>query len=447
MSHCGSTTAATPAFAVGDQVGGAAEVLVDDLAEEHPGKRVRRIVSRLKPLSRPVTFWAIAATLSLYLAASAAPTPLYVVYQDEWGFSSTTLTLIFALYVFGLLAALVVAGRLSDHVGRRPVIAAALVLELVAMVLFAVAGGVGMLGGARVVQGVATGLAMTAMGAALVDLNPPERPELAGVVTGLAPISGLALGALAAGALVEYGPAPTHLVYLLILVCLLAGCAVAALMPETAARRPGAVASLRPRLAVPQHARAQMLALVPILIASWGLGGLFLSLGPSVAADVFSMPNHVIGGLVVTMLCGAGALTILRLLHWQPARALMLSAGFLAAGMAVALLGLAVESAPLAALGTLVAGVGFGASARGTFGTVAAIGLPGERAGLFAVFYVISYLAFSLPALAAGLASAEFGLRPTAIVYGSAVLVLSLLAAWAQRRLASHQARIAPVRL
>lgn len=398
-------------------------------------------------LPRQRTFWAIAAILALYLAASAAPTPLYVVYQDEWGFSSTTLTVIFALYVFGLLATLLVLGRLSDHVGRRPVIAAALVLEIVAMSLFALAGGVEVLSTARVVQGVATGLAMTAMGAALVDLNPPEQPELAGVVSGFAPIGGLAIGALVAGALVEYGPAPTHLVYLLILAGLLAACVVAALMPETAAPRAGALASLRPRLAVPPHARAQMLALVPILIASWGLGGLYLSLGPSVAADVFAMPNHVIGGLVVTTLCGVGALTILRLRHWEASRSLILSAGFLAAGMAVTLLGLVAESAAVAALGTVVAGVGFGASGRGSFGTVASIALPGERAGLFAVFYVISYLAFSLPALAAGLASNEFGLRPTAIAYGCAVLVLSLLAAWAQRRLVARQARIAPVRL
>src|SRR5215475_10367921 len=136
----------------------------------------------VRSLSRPVTFWAIAATVALYLAASAAPTPLYVVYQDEWGFSSTTLTLVFAVYVFGLLASLLVLGALSDHVGRRPIIAVSLVLEVVAMVLFIVAGDVVVLGAARTVQGVATGIALSSMGAALVDLNPPESPGLAGVV-------------------------------------------------------------------------------------------------------------------------------------------------------------------------------------------------------------------------------------------------------------------------
>jgi len=117
-----------------------------------------------------VTFWSIAAILFVYLATSAAPTPLYVVYQDEWGFSATTLTLVFAVYVFGLLATLLVVGRLSDHVGRRPMIAVSLALEVLAMAIFILAGGVAVLALARVVQGVATGIALTAMGATLAVL-------------------------------------------------------------------------------------------------------------------------------------------------------------------------------------------------------------------------------------------------------------------------------------
>jgi MFS family permease len=401
----------------------------------------------MRPLSRPVTFWAIAATIALYLAASAAPTPLYVVYQDEWDFSATTLTLIFAVYVFGLLVSLLVLGALSDHVGRRPMIAVSLVLEAMAMVLFIVAGDVVLLGAARTVQGVATGIALSTMGAALVDLNPPENPGLAGVISGLAPIGGLAIGALGCGALVEYGPAPEQLVYVIVLVGLGAAAVVAARMPETSPRVPGARASLRPQVAVPPRVRAEFLALIPILIATWSLGGLFLSLGPSVAAQVFDMPNHVIGGLVVTLLCGTGGLTIYALRDWSFARALGFAAVFLVAGMAVSLVGLAAELALIAAIGTVVAGIGFGATGRGSFGTIAAIAEPDERGALFAAFYVVSYLAFSLPALAAGLASTSAGLRPTAIVYGAAVLAFSLAAIWAQRRLASRQARIAPVRL
>lgn len=393
-----------------------------------------------------MTFWAIAATIVLYLAASSAPSPLYVVYQDEWGFSATTLTVVFAVYVFGLLGSLLVLGGLSDYVGRRPLIAASLALETVAMALFIVAGDVGVLMAARVVQGIATGMALTTMGAALVDLDPPESPGLAGVVSGLAPISGLAIGSLLTGALVEYGPEPTHTVYALVLIGLAAAAVVAARMPETALRRPGALASLRPRVGVPARVRLEAFSLVPILVAAWSLGGLYLSLGPSVAAEVFDMPNHVVGGLVVALLCGTGAVALYALRAATMARALSIAAAVLVVGMAVTLAGLVAELALVTALGTIVAGVGFGASGRGTFGTLALLAAPAERGEMFAAFYVVAYLAFSLPALAAGLASSAVGLRPTAIVYGAVVLALSLAAAWVQRRLLARQAAITPAR-
>ena len=78
-------------------------------------------------------------------------------------------------------------------------------------------------------------------------------------------------------------------------------------MPETSARRPGAIASLVPVLGIPARLRRDVLSLVPIIVASWALGGLYLSLGPSVAAGIFGLSNHLIGGFVVTLLCGAGA--------------------------------------------------------------------------------------------------------------------------------------------
>lgn len=393
------------------------------------------MVSGLATLSRTAAFWSIAAILALYLAVSSAPSPLYIVYQDEWGFSATTLTLVFAVYVLALLATLLVLGGLSDYVGRRPVIAVSIALEVVALAVFIGAGGIGALATARTVQGVATGLAVTTMGAALVDLDPPEAPGLAGVLSGLAPICGLAVGALLAGILVEYGPWPTQLVYILAVVGMLLAALVAARMPETVERRPGARASLLPRVGIPASVRAEVIALVPIVIASWALGGLYLSLGPSVAAELFELPNHAIGGLVVALLCGTGALTVHLARSWPLSRALDLAAALLAAGMAGTLAGLLVDLPSVAALGTIVAGVGFGAAALGTFGTVARIAPPDERGKLFSTVYVISYLAFSLPALAAGLATTTVGLRPTAIVYSLAVLALSLLAAWTQRRL------------
>jgi MFS family permease len=383
-------------------------------------------------LSFPIAFGATTAIFVLFAAAASAPTPLYIVYQKEWGFSTTTVTVIFAVYVFGLIGSLLVLGGLSDHVGRRPVLAAAIALEAAAFVLFFIAGDVSVLLVARVAQGIATGMAFSTLGATLIDLNPPHSPGRAGLINGVAPISGLAVGALGCGALVQYAPAPTHLVFALLLAGTVLAAVAVARMPETSARRPGAVASLIPVVGIPRRLRPDVYALVPIIVASWALGGLYLSLGPSVAAGLFGLTNHLIGGLVVTLLCAAGALTAFLLRAWPTSPVLGMAAILLAAGTGLTLLGVEANTVALAAAGTVVAGVGFGASALASFGTLARLAAPGERSELLAVALVIAYLAFSLPALAAGLASTSFGLHATTVVYSLGVAALGLVALVAQ---------------
>jgi len=312
----------------------------------------------------------------LFAAAASAPTPLYVVYQKAWGFSPTTLTVIFAVYVFGLIGSLLTVGALSDHIGRRPVLGAAIALEAFAFVAFLFAGNVVGLLVARVAQGIATGIAFSTLGATLVDLNPPHAPGRAGLVNGIAPISGLALGSLGCGALVQFAPAPTHLVFALLLVGTGLAAVAVVLLPETSAGRPGVLASLIPVVGIPSRLRPDVYALVPIIVASWALGGLFLSLGPSVAAGLFGLTNHLVGGLVVTLLCGTGAMSAFALRHWPTRRVLGISATTLSAGIALSLVGVESQAVVLAVGGTVVAGVGFGASALGSFGTLARI--PGS---------------------------------------------------------------------
>jgi hypothetical protein len=205
-------------------------------------------------------------------------------------------------------------------------------------------------------------------------------------------------------------------------------------MPETSARRPGAINSLKPALGIPARLRPDVYALIPIIIASWALGGLYLSLGPSVAVGVFGLSNHLIGGLVVTLLCGAGALTAFLLRTWPTTRVVGISAVTLSAGTALTLAGVEVHAVVLAGAGTVVAGVGFGASALGSFGTLARIAAPGERSELLASALVIAYVAFSVPAVAAGFAATSFGLHVTAVVYSLGVVGLGLIALAAQIR-------------
>jgi hypothetical protein len=206
-------------------------------------------------------------------------------------------------------------------------------------------------------------------------------------------------------------------------------------MPETSPRVPGALASLAPRLGVPRHLRPELYALLPIFLASWALGGLFLALGPSVAVGIFGRASHFEGGVVVALLCATGAVTSL-VLRAVAARTLaMPAAALLAVGMLIALVAVERGSIPLAIAGTLVAGVGFGAAALACFGTLARIALPEERGELFAAAYTVSYIAFSAPAVAAGFASTSYGLRRTTIVYGAGIALLALAAVAGQRLL------------
>ena len=205
-------------------------------------------------LSRPATFWLVSATLLAVMVAAGAPSPLYVVYQQRIGFSASTLTVIFAIYVLALLSALLTVGSLSDFIGRRPVLLGALALEVVSLAIFLPAHSVAMLLLARTVQGLATGAAVGALGAALVDTQ-PAGSQLGTVINSVAPALGLALGALGAGALVQYAPSPTSVVFVVLIALVAATALGIAFIPETTERQAGALSSLRPQVRVHKEVR------------------------------------------------------------------------------------------------------------------------------------------------------------------------------------------------
>ena len=212
-------------------------------------------------------FWTLATILMALLFASAVPSPLYVVYQDEWGFSSITLTSVFAVYAVALLAALLVVGSISDHIGRRPTLLAALAVQIVAMLAFAGATDVGWLFAARTLQGIATGTAMGAISAALIDLQPRSKPWLGPLIGAVGPLAGLALGALAAGLLVDYGPDPTRLVFWVLVAAFAISMLAVVAIPETVDPDGRWRSSLRPRVAVPAEIKGAFVAAVPSLAA------------------------------------------------------------------------------------------------------------------------------------------------------------------------------------
>jgi MFS family permease len=368
-------------------------------------------------------FWLVAGVFCLMFCAAGAPTPLYGVYRAQLRFSATTLTAVFAVYALVLLLTLLVFGSVSDYLGRRRVILAALLVTAGACVVFLAAHSVGLLFAARALQGVAVGTAIGALGAALIDLQ-PEGSGLAPLVTAAAPALGLGAGALGSSALAQYGPAPTWLVWWLVLGASVAAAAGILAMPEPGTRRAGVLASLRPQVSVPRQARGTFVTAVPCLIAVWALGGLYLSLGPSLAAQVTGSRDLVWGGLMVFLLTGVAAGATVAFRGLTPGPAMLAGCLVLLAGLAVIFAAIATATAAAFLVGTAVAGVGFGLALLGVNRTLVALAEPGQHAGLIAAIFIVNFLGLSIPALIAGVGTAHFGLHRTALAYCVALAAL-----------------------
>jgi hypothetical protein len=381
-------------------------------------------VPATRQLSAHASLWLLASVLGMFLVASSAPSPLYALYKQAWGFSALTLTVVFSAYAFALLGALLVCGAISDFRGRRDVILVALVLEIGSLVLFLQADSVTGLLCARALQGFATGLVTSALSAALIDIDHARGA----LVNSVAPMIGMGIGALGTSVLVQFAPAPTQLVFVLLIGVFVLQAAATWFLPDTVQRRPGVWRSLWPSIAIPTQARAMLWQVLPVNTAQWALGGFSLSLGPSLARIVAGNQSAVMGGAAIACLVLTSAAAILVVRTHPPRAVLVGGAAVLAGGMAVTLAGIALPSAPAYFIGTAIMGVGFGAGFNGSLRSLVSLARPEQRGGLMAGFFSFSYLAFAVPAILAGLAVGWFGLHATALGYLAALLALTLVA-------------------
>ena len=373
---------------------------------------------------RPAVF-VLASLIVALLASSAAPTPLYAIYQAQWHFTPITTTVVFGVYALAVLAALLTLGKLSDYVGRRPVLLTAIAVHAGALVIFATATGVPALLSARVVQGLSTGAALGAIGAAMLDMD----RELGTFANAVAPGIGTASGAIASALAVRFLPDPTHLIYLALIGVLALQAVAIAAMRETVSRAPGALASLRPEITIPRTLRTPVLTAVPVLIAVWALAGLYGALGPALVHALTGSDNVVLGSLSLFVLA-ASAVVATIVLRRAAARTVML-AGILTlvTGVAVTVTAVSLGSAAVFFAGSVIAGAGFGSGFQGSIRTVVPLAAAHERAGLVSLLYVVSYLGLGVPAVLAGFGVVHGGgLISTARYYGVAVIALAALA-------------------
>lgn len=400
--------------------------LLDLARDQLPERAARRGGGRRRPaLSGTPALLLLASLTVSMLAASGAPTPLYAIYQQRWGFTPITTTVIFGIYAITVLVALLIFGRLSDYTGRRPVLLAAIAVQAASLVVFATAGGVGDLIAARVIQGISAGAALGAIGAGMLDID-RERGALANALT---PGMGTGTGVLLSSLAVQFLPAPTRLIYLVLLGVLAVQAAGVVLLRETVTRSHGALRSLVPDVSLPRSVRGPMLAAAPVVFAVWALAGLNAALGPELVRALTGSASVLAGGADVTLMTVA-AITATYTLRNTGATAVMLAGiGALIAGSLIVLAALGTGSAALLFLGTAASGFGFGAGFQGGIRTVVPAAAPHERAGVLSLLFVLSYLGMGVPVVAAGYAVVHGqGLVGAARDYAIALIVLAAFA-------------------
>jgi MFS family permease len=376
-----------------------------------------------RPVSRSITAAYATVTAITFSAVSAAPTPIYRFYRETLGLTPFTITLIFATYSFTMIATFLTVARLSDYVGRKPMMLFGLGLNAVALLLFFIAQSAETLVLARAIQGVATGIALATLGALIVD----TAPHWAATLNSVTAFMGLALGALISGVFVAFEPWPTHLVYAVLLGVTLGEMVILAWIVETTSRKAGAWSGIRPKLAVPKAAAAAMARLFPLTLSAWALGGFYLSLMPSLVIEATGIRSPLVGAAVVAALMVSGGLSSLATRGLDAGKTVRASAALLAIGIVLTLFAIAAGSPVGMAFGTIVAGLGFGASYGASLRVLLPLASSHERAGLLSAYFVESYLAFALAAIAAGLAAPRFGLVTTALFYGSALALSALV--------------------
>jgi MFS family permease len=374
---------------------------------------------------------------SLYLAAGALM-PLLVLYKERWDLPASLLTLAFAVFAIGFLAAVLTLGSLSDHVGRRPVLIGALIVQLASNVMFLLAPDIEWVIAGRIVQGFASGAATTAFTAALVELAPSNRKRVGAVLGSVGLTGGLAAGSLLAGFAIQFTTAANTIVFATLTIMTALGIVVIALSPETVPPIPGALRAMVPRVAIPSSTRTEFVAAVPAIIAIWMLSGLSGGIVPSLVRSVFRLDSGLLNGLSGFVAPAMSVIVGLVFARIDPRHAMTLGIYASVAGAVGIIGGVVAGSLTLMIVGQAAAGVGFGASFTATLRLILPLAAVHQRAAVVAGIYVVSYTAFGVPVVIAGELIDAVGPVATVSWFSAVTGVFALIGLCAQLRLARN---------
>jgi len=368
---------------------------------------------------------AVAFALAIAMLGTTLPTPLYGLYREDFGFSELMITVIFATYAAGVIASLLLFGRLSDQVGRRRMLLPGLALAALSAVAFLLADGLALLIVGRVLSGLSAGIFTGTATATLMDLAAPGRRARATLVATIANMGCLGCGPLLAGLLSQWAGSPLRLIFWVDLALLVPAAIAIWAMPEpvVARSRP----RLRPQaLTVPSEMRATFVEAALAGFAGFAVLGLFTAVTPAFLGQELGVTSRAVVGLVVFSVFAASMVGQVTLQRVPEAVAMLAGCLALIAGMGSLALGLAVSSLALLVLGGVIAGFGHGAAFRAGLAAVSARS-PAERRGEVASsYFVVMYVGISLPVIGVGILAQATGLRTAGLIFAAAVAALSM---------------------
>ncbi|MER8039484.1 MFS transporter [Streptomyces hydrogenans] len=364
------------------------------------------------------------AVFVVCMAGTTLPTPLYPLYQEKFGFSELTVTVVYAVYAFGVIGVLLLAGNASDTIGRRPTLRWGLAFAAASAVCFLCADALGWLYAGRLLSGLSAGLFTGAATAYVMELAPPGGTARATLVATAANMGGLGCGPLLAGILAEYAPEPLLLPFAVHLALVAVSALVLQWLPETVAeRRP--LSAVRPRKpALPARVRAVFVPAAVASFAGFALFGVFTSVSPAFLARYLHVDNHAVSGIVVALAFFASTAGQVAAGRVGPSRSLPLGCAVLFAGLVLLAVALATDLLVFIVLAALVGGTGQGLAFRAALSAVAAASPPGQRAAVISSLFVVAYTGISIPVIGVGLLADPLGLEGAGLVFIACMLVL-----------------------
>ena len=375
------------------------------------------------PKSR-YAFALLAYAFAVIMIGATLPTPMYALYAERLHFEVLTTTIIFATYAAGVLAALITFGSWSDAVGRRPVLFVGILFALASSVVFLVADSVPLLLVGRLLSGLSAGVFTGTATAAVIEAAPPHWQTRASAVATIANVAGLGGGPLLAGLLVQYAPQPLHLAFVVHTGLMILAAVAVLIVPETSPRT-GHIGIQR--LSVPAEVRSVFVVAAIAAFACFAITGLFTSVAPAFVSDVVGIQNHAVAGAVASTILIASAVAQVFAGRIPPRRALVVGCAILIVGMVI--LAAALELSTLFGLivAATVAGIGQGIAFSRGLAAVAERTPADRRAEVSSMYFVVAYVAISLPVIGEGLAAQHWGLRTAGVSFAIAVGLLAVV--------------------